>query len=278
MHVRIGRLVRESKSWAWMQDQLAGIGDFYRFVVQTGGWTLRNAFTNRNTELVLPQAYLIGVRSVTVVGLTGGFIGLILAVETVTQFRDAGLEDRIGAVLSLTVIRELGPTLGAIMLAGRVGGALTAELGTMNVTEQLDALRVMGSDPIRHLVVPRVLACMLLAPLLVMVSVFMAVSCGAFMTVHVFGVSSSAYWDYAREAVENFDLIMALLKGWFFGLALGLIACYKGFRTRGGAEGVGAACTEAFVLMFLAILFLDLLLNLVLKGVYTVLFGPKLLI
>ncbi len=133
---------------------LASAGEFFTFC----GITLsrcRSLFRWKTLRLVLPQMYDVGVRSVPVIAVTGAFIGMVLAIETYSQFKSIGQEERLGSIINLSVVKQIGPVLAAVMLAGRIGGALTAELGTMNVTEQLDALRVMGSDPIRYLVVPR---------------------------------------------------------------------------------------------------------------------------
>src|SRR5437762_3628644 len=151
-------------------NMLAAFGDFWIFVARTFTWLGASVFRIKTIRLLLPQMYEVGVRSVPVVGVTGAFIGMVLAVETHTQFKTIGQEYRLGSIINLSVVKQIGPVLAAVMLAGRIGGALTAELGTMNVTEQLDALRVMGSDPIRYLVVPRFLACVMLTPVLTVYS------------------------------------------------------------------------------------------------------------
>lgn len=205
----------------------------------------------------MPQLYEVGYRSLPVILITGAFVGMVLAVQAIEQFRAVGLEERMGAVVNISVVRELGPVLAGIMLAGRVGGALTAELGTMKVTEQIDALRGMGVDPIHYLVVPRVLACFLLTPILTLYADLTGSLGGWFISVVQRGVDSGPYWEFTEQAVDNFDLFSGVLKAFFFGAALGLISCYKGFYCRAGAEGVGRACTEAFVASFIAILALD---------------------
>src|SRR5213078_3950955 len=145
------------------------------FAARTMMWLAVSALRPNTWRLLLPQMYEVGVRSVPVVAVTGAFIGMVLAIETHTQFKTIGQEERLGTVINLSVIKQIGPVLAAVMLAGRIGGALTAELGTMNVTEQLDAMRVMGSDPVRYLVVPRFLACLLLLPILTIYSDFLGV-------------------------------------------------------------------------------------------------------
>ncbi len=159
------------------------------------------------------------------------------------------------------------------MLAGRVGGALTAELGTMNVTEQIDALRAMGADPIRYLVVPRFLACLLLTPVLTLYCDVMGAIGGWAVTTQVFDVPSEPYIYYSAEAIAKWDLFYGSVKSLMFGGAIGLISCYKGFTCRFGAEGVAQACTEGFVIGFIVILVLDFFLGLGLMSLYEVLYG-----
>ena len=195
--------------------------------------------------------YEVGVRSVPVVAITGAFIGMVMAVETYTQFKAIGQEERLGSVIILSVVKQIGPVLAAVMLAGRIGGALTAELGTMNVTEQLDALRVMGADPIRFLVVPRFIACLILTPMLTIYSDVMGIAGGWFIAVKVLGVPSGPFWHYAQLGVEMWQINEGIIKAFFFGAAIGLIACYKGFNCGAGASGVGRACTESFVASFI---------------------------
>ena len=147
-------------------ELLDNFGDFCIFVGHTFAWLLGGLFNVKHWRLLLPQFYEVGVRSVPVVGVVGAFIGMVMAVETYATFAAIGQESRVGSVINVSVVKQIGPVLAAVMLAGRVGGALAAELGTMRVTEQIDALRVMGSDPIRYLVVPRFIACVLLTPIL----------------------------------------------------------------------------------------------------------------
>ncbi len=250
-----------------------GFGEFWIFAWRTLTWMITGAFRRQNWRLLMPQLLEVGYRSLPVILITGAFVGMVLAVQAIEQFRAVGMEERMGAVVNLSVVRELGPVLAGIMLAGRIGGALTAELGTMKVTEQIDALRSMGVDPIRYLVVPRVLACFLLTPFLTLYADLTGSLGGWFVSVVQGGVDSGPYWDYTRQAVENFDLFSGVLKSFFFGAALGLISCFKGFYCRAGAEGVGRACTEAFVASFIAILVLDYVLAVILQAVSVGLWG-----
>jgi len=248
-------------------------GDFWLFAWRTLVWTFRGMGRRKNWWLLMPELFDVGYKSLPVILITGAFVGMVIAVQAIEQFRAVGLEERMGAVVNLSVVRELGPVLAGIMLAGRIGGALTAELGTMNVTEQIDALRSMGVDPVRYLVVPRVLACFLLTPILTLYADLTGSLGGWFVSVVQRGVDSGPYWDYTEQAVDNFDLFSGLFKCFFFGAALGLISCYKGFYCKPGAEGVGRACTEAFVTSFIAILALDYVLAVFLQAVSERLWG-----
>ncbi len=255
--------------------RIEDLGDFSIFSWQTFRSIGRGVFTRRGWRNLAPQAYLIGVMSVPVLMITGLFVGMVLAVQTVEQFASIGMEERMGVVVNMSVLRELGPVLSGIMLAGRVGGALTAELGTMKVTEQIDALRAMGTHPIRFLVVPRFLACLLLTPLLTFYSDLVASLGGWYITVQIYGVQSFAYWRYTANAIEWWDFLTGFVKSLLFGGALGLIACYKGFRCEPGAEGVGRATTDAFVSSFVAILILDFFSSVFMQAMYRGIWGFK---
>jgi len=263
---RIGRMTNNT---------LAGFGEFFGFAGRTMMWLFAAGLRPKNLKLVLPQMYDVGVRSVPVVGVTGAFIGMVLAIESITQFRTIGQEQRMGSVINLSVVKQIGPVLAAVMLAGRIGGALTAELGTMNVTEQLDALRVMGSDPIRYLVVPRFIACVLLTPVLTIYSDLLGVLGGWVVSTKFLGVPSGPYWYYSAQAVDNWQVFEGLIKSFFFGAAIGLVSCYKGFTCGPGASGVGKACTEAFVTSFIVIIILNFFFAQVSKEWYLAIYGQR---
>lgn len=252
---------------------LSDFGHFWVFVWQTATWIVAVAPKRRNWQLLLPQLYEVGNRSVPVILITGLFVGLVLAVQAYGQLESVGLEERLGVLVNLSVVKELGPVLAGVMLAGRVGGGLVAELGTMRVTEQLDALRSMGTDPIRYLVVPRVLACVLLTPVLTLYCDVMGAVGGWLIAVPFYGVGSEPYWYFTAEAVVTWDVFTGFLKSGAFGAIIALIACYKGFHCQSGAEGVGRACTEAFVASFIAILVIDFFLGVLLQGMYQAIWG-----
>lgn len=241
------------------------LGDLALFSSRTVGWLVRRRVC---PGTVVPTFYSVGVRSVPVVAITGTFIGMVLAVQSYSQFHQFGLQTRLGAIINLSIIRELGPVLAATMLAGRVGSAMAAELGTMRVTEQIDALACLGVNPLHYLVVPRLLACVLLIPLLTILANFMGVMGGALICTKVYGIDAHHYWSHAQAYIGLWDLSTGLVKPMFFGVAIALISCHRGFHCSSGAEGVGRAATEAFVVSFIAILVLDFFLAMFLNNLY----------
>jgi phospholipid/cholesterol/gamma-HCH transport system permease protein len=246
-------------------DVVAEVGEAAYFSALTIGWMFRKL---PRWSVMVPSLYSIGVSSVPVVAITGTFIGMVLAVQAHSQFALMGLATRLGSVINISLVKELGPVLAATMLAGRVGSAMSAELGTMRVTEQIDALSALGTNPIHYLVVPRFLACFLLIPLLTLMADFMGVIGGAVVSTQLLMVDSYAYWQHSREYVGSADLFAGVFKSFFFGAAIALISCQRGFNSRAGAEGVGQAATEAFVYSFIAILFLDFVIGIAWNGVY----------
>ena len=260
---------------AWLILGFEDFGRFCLFGASAASFAPVDLATPRGWRHLIPQAFAIGTKSVPVLMLTGAFVGMVLVVQGFPQFDTAGLADRLGIVVNISVASELGPVLAAVMLAGRVGGALTAELGTMNVTEQLLALRSMGCNPTHYLATPRLLACALLAPLLTLYADLLgALGAWAVYALYFHG-ESEPYWFYTRQSVEYWDLGTGLVKSFFFGTMIGMVSCYKGFNCRPGAQGVGRACTEAFVISFIMILVLDFFLNLVINGLYDGLYGPR---
>ncbi len=254
---------------------VAGLGDLSLFAASALSWLRRRPC--RGT--LVPSLYTVGVKSVPVVAVTGLFIGMVLAVQSYGEFHLIGLASHLGAIINISVVRELGPVLAATMLAGRVGSAMSAELATMRVTEQIDALSCLGVNPVHYLVVPRVLACVILIPLLTILADFMGVLGGAAICTRVYHVDPHYYWLHAQGWVGLWDLTAGLIKPMSFGAAIGLISCHRGFNSAAGAEGVGRAATEAFVLSFMAILPLDFFLAMFLNTLYEFLWpgaGPRL--
>jgi len=241
------------------------VGDVALFFGRTLFWLFYKGYRR---DTLVTACYNIGVLSLPVVMLTGTFIGMVLAVQSYAQFRAVSLETRLGAMINMSLVRELGPVLAATMLAGRVGSSVAAELGTMRVTEQIDALSSMGTNPIYYLVVPRFLACLLLIPALTIMADFMGVLGGAFYGIVILNIDTHYYWYYSGNFVGRFDLFIGVFKSFFFGMVIAVISCYQGFNCDAGAEGVGKAATASFVMSFVVILFMDLLLGIVLEAVY----------
>lgn len=219
-------------------------------------------------DVLVPAMYQVGVLSVPVVLITGGFIGMVLAVQGYDQLRLMRMESRLGAVINVTLVKELGPVLAAVMLAGRVGCAIAAELGTMRVTEQIDALRALGADPVRYLVVPRFLACVLLIPTLTVLGDATGMLGGGFFATQVLGIDGFHFWHHTFRFITAYDFLSGLFKSLFFGAAIAVVACHRGFHCGAGAEGVGRAATETFVLSFVLILAIDFLLGVVISETY----------
>ncbi|MCH7873577.1 MAG: ABC transporter permease, partial [Planctomycetes bacterium] len=210
--------------------------------------------------------------------ITGLAIGIVLAMQSRGAMVRFGAEAMLPNMLALTILKEIGPVITALILAGRLGAGIGAEIGSMRVTEQISALSVMGADPIRRLVVPRFLACLLLTPLLTFFCDVFGSLAGWFVAVVLKDVPSSPYWYYIRDAVQTWDLMVGFVKSLAFGGAIGLIACYKGFHCRSGAEGVGRACTESFVTSFIVILVTDFFLGTMFSGLYYGIYGFKSLV
>ncbi len=249
------------------------LGDISLFGASTVSWLLTR-LPRRGT--LLASLYNIGVLSLPVVALTGTFIGMVLAVQAYTQFKQFGFETRLGALINASMYRELGPVLAATMLAGRIGSAIAAELGTMRITEQIDALESMGANPVHYLVVPRFLGCLMMIPSLTLMAVFMGVVGGGFYSINVLGIDSYHYWSNSREYVSTWDLFYGIFKSVFFGATIAIVSCYRGFHCDPGAEGVGRAATSAFVMSFVVILILDFVLSIQLNSIYNFLW-PELL-
>jgi phospholipid/cholesterol/gamma-HCH transport system permease protein len=241
-------------------DFVVAIGELSAFAWGLFGWLLVR-FPRR--RVLWPILYEVSVRSVPVVCVTGLFIGMVLAVQSYDTLSQLHFQSHIGSVINGTLVKELGPVLAAVMLAGRVGSAIAAQIGTMKVSEQIDALRALGADPVAYLVVPRFLACFLMIPALTMLAEGVGIFGGWFVSTQIYGVSGHFFWSYSDRFVTAFDVVTGVLKSMSFGAAIAIIACHRGFHCGSGAEGVGRAATEAFVASFVAILALDFVLAVV---------------
>src|SRR3982751_5635368 len=205
-------------------------------------------------RLFLNQIVEIGLLSQLVVVITGGFTGAVFSAQTYFQFNKLGMGSAVGAVVSVAICRELGPVLTALMVTGRVGAAMSAEIGTMKVTEQIDALRALAVYPTDYLVVPRALAMMISMPLLVAEAVAIGIAAGYFVAIFLLAVNGTYYMANMVRWTLLRDIIMALSKAFIFALLIVFISCHKGLTTQEGAVGVGKATTEAVVNGSLAVL------------------------
>src|SRR5688572_8426171 len=203
----------------------------------------------------------VGVSSISIVVITSAFIGMVLALQTAYALEDFGGKLFVGTIVSLSLVRELAPVLMALMVGGRVGAGITAELGTMKVTEQIDALRALATNPVRKLVVPRVVATTLMFPLLTVIAICLGIMGGLIIAVFNLNVSANYYLRSVIESVKYNDLASGIGKTFFFGFAIALIACFNGLRTSGGADGVGRATTTTVVTGAITVLIMDFFLT-----------------
>lgn len=211
--------------------------------------------------LLMQQFEQIGVRSLSIVIITSAFIGMVLALQTAYALEDFGGKLFVGMIVSLSLVRELAPVLMSLMVGGRVGAGMTAELGTMKVTEQIDALRALATNPVRKLVVPRVVATTLIFPLLTVIAICLGIMGGLIIAVANLNLSANYYLRSVIETVKYNDLASGIGKTFFFGFAIALVACFNGLRTSGGADGVGRATTTTVVTGAITVLIMDFFLT-----------------
>lgn len=218
--------------------------------------------------LIRNQMYEVGVLSLPVVAITGFSTGMVLAAQSFFQLSDKGLASATGLMVTKAMLVELGPVLTAFMVTGRVGAAMCAELGTMRVTEQIDALRSMAVDPLRYLVAPRFIAGISMLPLLTIFSTIMGVIGGYVIAVYYYNMAPNTFLDPLPIHITTFDFISGLVKAFVFGVIIITISCYRGMRTSGGAAGVGRATTNSVVICYSVILIGNFLLTLALNSSY----------
>lgn len=212
----------------------------------------------RSVRLIFEQLYAIGVQSLPLIIVIAIFVGAVSAWQAAYQFKFIGAPLRyLGQAVGKAVVIELAPVLSALVFAGRVGAGIAAELGTMRVTEQIDALEAMGINPMRYLMMPRVLACLIMVPLLVVFSNFIAILGGLSVAVVGVDISSETFLEGFKSSFQVTDFVNGLIKAGVFGLVIGLIGCYEGFNTKGGAQGVGVSTTTSVVISSVMILILD---------------------
>jgi len=244
-------------------NALATIGRLSLFTVGTVSHCFRPPYYPR---ILLRQMVEIGFYSLPVVGLTGVFAGMVLALQSYTGFARFSAEGAIANVVVLSITRELGPVLAGLMVAGRIGAAMAAEVGTMRVTEQIDALTTLSTEPMKYLVVPRVLAGVTMMPFLVLVADIIGVFGGYLVAVYKLDFNPSIYLQNTWEFLQASDVISGLVKAAVFGFLVTLMGCYHGYNSARGAQGVGAATTNAVVSAAILILCFDYLLTVVFFG------------
>jgi len=231
-----------------------------------GGEVLRSLVTVRpRLREVIRQLHFIGVKSQSVVIITGAFAGMVLCVQSFLQFNTLGMGSMALPVVSVGMASELGPVLAGLMVAGRIGAAITAELGTMRVTEQIDALRTMATHPVDHLVVPRFLATVIAMPLLTSLVVAMGVLAAYGVGKFLYGMDGAYALKHMKDITGPIDLWLGLVKSLFFGMIISIIGCYRGLNCGLGAEGVGRATNQAVVQSCIVILISNFFLTLILR-------------
>jgi phospholipid/cholesterol/gamma-HCH transport system permease protein len=252
-----------------MREFLEETGKKTRMVVEMSGqmglmlsralmWVFVPPYKWRN---IIKQMEFVGVQSVFVVVLTGSFTGMVLALQSFTALKRFGAESMVAPTVALSVARELGPVLTGLMVAGRAGSAMATELATMRVTEQIDALTTMAVNPTRYLITPRILAGILMLPILTIIADFVGMAGGYVIGVKMLGINSGVYIARTVDYLKFGDIMDGLIKSAVFGLILTLSACYYGFNATGGAEGVGKAATRSMVLGCVLILASDYVLT-----------------
>jgi phospholipid/cholesterol/gamma-HCH transport system permease protein len=241
----------------------AELGALSRLFGQTLFWGIRPPYRGR---LFVEAMEFIGIGSIFIVSLTALFVGGVLALQLVDGFRDFGAENQTGAVIGLALAREVGPVFAALMVTSRAGSAMTTELGSMRVTNQIDALITMAVNPVQYLVVPRVLAGFVMVPVLTMLFNVVGVFGAFFVAVALLGLDPGVFMDRLKWLVDWDDVSQGLTKAMVFGVAVTLIACRHGFYAKGGAAGVGRATNRAVVQSAIAILMLDYLVTSIILG------------
>ncbi len=237
---------------------LATVGRLTQFTISSVSHCFRPPFYPR---IIIRQMVEIGYYSLPVVGLTGVFAGMVLALQSYTGFSRFGAEGAIAKVVVLSITRELGPVLAGLMVAGRIGASMAAETGTMRVTEQIDALTTLSTNPMKYLVAPRLIAGITMMPLLVLVADIIGVFGGYIVAVYKLGFNPSIYLQNTWNFVEFHDVFSGLVKASVFGFIITLMGCYHGYNSKGGAQGVGAATTNAVVSAAIMILCFDYILT-----------------
>jgi phospholipid/cholesterol/gamma-HCH transport system permease protein len=246
---------------SWIKHALLEVQEYVRLVLQVFRSLASRPIYARD---IVEQLDVIGIGSLTVVVLTGLFTGMVLALQTGMTLDQFGARSVVGRLVGASMVKELGPVLTTLMVTGRVGSGIAAELGSMIVTEQIAAMRALGTDPVRKLVVPRVIAGTVMVPVLTIVSDAVGIVGGMVISITQLRVAGSVYWSNVFEGLYMNDIWMGLIKPFVLGFALVSIACHVGLRARGGTQGVGRATTNAVVGASVVVLAADFLVTKVL--------------
>lgn len=226
-------------------------GSLCLLLLRTIGWVVRPPFRVRS---LVEQMASVGVSSVPIVLITAIFTGAVLALQTMTGFKRFNAEDLVGTIVALSLCRELGPVLTGLIVSGRVGSGMAAELGTMKVTEQIDALESLATDPVNYLVVPRFLAGLIMLPVLTALADVVGMAGGFAVSVFVLHANATIYFRRSMDYLAFEDIYTGIVKAAIFGVIITIVGCHKGFTAAGGAEGVGRATTHSVVLSSMLIL------------------------
>jgi phospholipid/cholesterol/gamma-HCH transport system permease protein len=250
------RIKKDSRFFIIISEFLFFLGGFTNLAGKTVYWIFVPS-KKRGRARAFDQAKKAGLDSLLIVSLIAFFLGMIMAFQISYLMRRLGAEMYIASIVALSIVRELGPVITALIIAGRVGAAITAEIGSMQVTEQVDALETLATNPVKYLVVPRFLALTLMLPILTLYSDIIGILGGWVIAVFKIGISSRLYLNTSFDALQFKDLFTGLAKTVFFGMIIALVSCYEGFNVKGGAEGVGQATTRSVVTSFIMIIICD---------------------
>lgn len=250
--------MKKKQNTSSISDIFDQLGSFYILTLEIFKTMLSGQIHFRNT---MQQLAFVGTDSLPIVILTGISIGMVFSLQVTGLFQRYGATSVVGAAVGVAIVRELAPLFTGVVVAGRIGAAITAELGSMKVTEQINALTAMAVSPLRYLAVPRVLSCMIMVPLLTVISIVVGVFGGMIIAVYVKGVIMGMFFDSIRDFLGPIDLLKSMFKSCIFGLIVSLVSCYKGINTGEGAQGVGISTTGAVVVSLISIFISNYLLS-----------------
>ncbi|MFH1347635.1 MAG: ABC transporter permease [Candidatus Margulisiibacteriota bacterium] len=243
-------------------DRTIWILEEFGKIAALAGYTLRDIFKGKvNVKLVLEQMVKIGIGSLPLALVTSVFVGMVFALQIAGEFVRFGAGKFVGGVMSIAMARELGPAITGIVVAARVAASITAEIGTMKVTEQVDAMEALGASPVRYLIIPRFIASTVMLPVLTILTVITGFLGGYAVAVYVSGINPVQYMETAQNLAKMWDVYGGLIKTAVFGMIIAIVACYKGLNTRGGAKGVGESTTSSVVTTLISLFIVNYFLS-----------------